>query len=79
MNNIEFRISQYADDTSIILDGSESSLNQTISELERFSRISGLHVNFEKTQLVWVGSEKYSTNSIKTKWKLSWGKAHSKY
>ena len=47
MNNIELRISQYADDTSIILDGSESSLTQTISELERFSRISGLHVNFE--------------------------------
>ena len=78
VNNIEFRISQYADDTSIILYGSESSLNQTISELERFSRISGLHVNFEKTQLVWIGSEKYSTNSIKTKWKLSWGKSSFK-
>ena len=38
VNNIEFRISHYADDTSIILDGSESSLNQTILELERFSR-----------------------------------------
>ena len=78
VNNIEFRISQYADDTSIILDGSESSLNQTILELERFSRISGLHVNFEKTQLVWIGSEKYSTNSVKTKWKLSWGKSSFK-
>ena len=78
MNNIEFRISQYADDTSIILDGSEDSLNQTISDLERFSRISGLHVNFEKTQLVWIGSEKYSTNSIKTKWKLSRGKSSLK-
>ena len=78
VNNVEFRISKYADDTSIILDGSESSLNQTISELERFSRISGLHVNFEKTQLVWIGSEKYSTNSIKTKWKLSWGKSSFK-
>ena len=73
VNILEFRISQYADDTSIILDGSESSLNQTISELERFSRISGLHVNFEKTQFVWIGSEKYSTNSINTKWILLWG------
>ena len=49
-------------------------LNQTLLELERFSRISGLNVNFDKTQLVWIGSEKYSTKSIKTKWKLSWGK-----
>ena len=78
MNNIEFLISQYADDTSVILDGSESSLKQTISELERFSRISGLNINFDKTQLVWIGSEKYSTNSIKTKWKLSWGKSSFK-
>ena len=78
VNNIEFLISQYADDTSVILDGSESSLKQTISELERFSRISGLNINFDKTQLVWIGSEKYSTNSIKTKWKLSWGKGSFK-
>ena len=74
VNKVEFRISQYADDTSIILDGTERSLNQTLLELERFSRISGLNVNFDKTQLVWIGSEKYSTKSIKTKWKLSWGK-----
>ena len=64
MNNVEFRISQYADDTFIIL---ESSLTQTMSELERFSRISGLHVDIEKTQLVWIGSMKYSTHSIQTK------------
>ena len=65
MNNVEFRISQYADDTSIILVGSESSLNQTITEVERFSTILGLHADFEKPQLLWIGSEKYSTNSIK--------------
>ena len=76
MNNVEFIISQYADDTPIILDGSESSLNQTI--LERFSRILGLHVDSEKTQLVWIGSEKYRTNSIKIKWRLSWGKSSFK-
>ena len=37
------------------------------------SKISGLNINFDKTQLVWIGSEKFSTRSIKTKWKLSWG------
>ena len=58
LNKVEFRISQYADDTSIILDGTERSLNQTLIELERFSRISGLNVNFDKTQLVWIGSKK---------------------
>ena len=74
VNDTEFLIPQFADDTSIILDGTEKSLNQTLSELEIFSRISGLNVNFEKTQLVWIGSEKYSIRSINPKWKLSWGK-----
>ena len=73
VNNIEFKISQYADDTSVILDGTETSLNQTLKELYHFSRISGLNINFDKTQLVWIGAEKFSTRSIKTKWKLSWG------
>ena len=73
INGIEFKISQYADDTSVILDGTETSLNHTLTELSHFSQISGLKVNFDKTQLVWIGAKKYSTESIKTKWKLSWG------
>ena len=73
INNIEFKISQYADDTSAMLDGTERSLNQTLEELSRFSKISGLNINLDKTQMVWIGSEKISTRSIKTKWKLSLG------
>ena len=73
INNIEFKISQYADDTSAMLDGTQRSLNQTLEELSRFSKISGLNINFDKTQLVWIASEKFSNRSIKTKWKLSWG------
>ena len=74
ISQVEFKISQYADDTSVILDGTETSLNQTLQELDYFSRISGLNINFDKTQLVWIGAEKFSSRSIKTKWKLSWGK-----
>ena len=73
INNVELKISQYADDTSAILDGTETSLNQTLEELLKFSKISGLNINLDKTQLVWIGSEKFSTRSIKTKWKLLWG------
>ena len=67
INNIEFKISQYADDTSAMLDGTERSLNQTPEELSRFLKISGLNMSFDKTQLVWIGSEKISTRSIKNK------------
>ena len=72
IHNTEFKISQYADDTSIFLDGSSDNLNCTLIELEKFVNISGLKIAFGKTQVVWIGSKKHSTSAIKTKWKLSW-------
>ena len=63
--NKEFILTQYADDTSVILDGSEESLNETLSELENYAKFSGLKVNFTKTHVVWIGSKKYSTDYIK--------------
>ena len=41
-------------------------------ELEQYAKIPGLKVNFFKTHAVWIGSKKYSTDSIKIKWKLNW-------
>ena len=70
IGNFEFLLAQYADDTTVMLDGSESSLNETLKELEFYNNLSGLKVNFLKTQVIWIGSKKYSQNSIKTKWKL---------
>ena len=58
----------------MFLDGSEKSLNELLKELEDFANLSGLKINFEKTQFVWIGSKKFNTSSIKTKWKLLWGK-----
>jgi hypothetical protein len=72
MNLVEHKLSQFADDTSIILDGSASSLNETLDTLSTFTFISGLKVNFDKTKVVLIGKEKISANGIKTKWKLSW-------
>ena len=67
IDNTEIKFSQYVDDASAFLDGSQQSL------LETFADISGLKTNFDKTQVVWIGAKKYSTDSIKTRWKLSWG------
>ena len=52
INNKEFILTQYADDTSVILDVSEESLNETLSELENYAKISGRKVNFSKTHVV---------------------------
>ena len=78
INNTEYKLSQYADDTSVILDGSSTSLNETLNVLISYAKYSGLKINFDKTSVVWIGKKKYSTDTIKTRWKLSWGKCNFK-
>ena len=78
INNKEHKLSQYADDTVFMLDGKDKSLNETLNVLLEYSKFSGLKVNFDKTHAVWIGLNKYSTATIKTRWKLSWGKTEFK-
>ena len=58
--NTEKKLSMLADDTSLILDGSERSLQTSLTTLKRFANMSGLHINYSKTQVVWIGSKKGS-------------------
>ena len=70
----EHKLSQYADDTSLILDGSASSLFNALDTLELFSNISGLLVNSSKTKIIWFGSKKFSSEVFHhSRWKLDWG------
>ena len=55
-DDTEYLIAQYADDTTLLLDGSEESFEKSISILELFSKFSGLKVNCEKTKIIWVGA-----------------------
>jgi hypothetical protein len=57
LNEIEHKLTQFADDTTIILDGTEQSLNETLQTLNEFSAISGLNINFDKTKVVWIGKK----------------------
>ena len=73
VHNVEKKISQLADDTSLILDGSKESLIETLETLKQFSEMSGLHINFDKTHIVWIGSKKYSNEILLPNYKLKWG------
>ena len=78
VTRIEHKLSQFADDTSIILDGSEKSLNEALLELDWYAKLSGLNINFTKTQVVWIGSKKYSNDTLGQHRNLSWGKTSFK-
>ena len=58
INNVEKKLAQFADDTQMLLNGTIQSLNKAIQLLENFEQISGLKVNFEKSEVVKLGSLK---------------------
>ena len=68
-----FKLTQFADDTTLILDGSVNSLQAALNILELFGDISGLKINTEKTKHIWVGSEVSSKRKLKVSQKLYWG------
>ena len=77
INDDETLLSQYADDTFLILDGREISLKETLSCFESFYKASGLKVNASKTKAVWVGNKKYSDLILCPESNLHW--SHSNF
>ena len=72
INLKEFLISQYADDTSISLEPTESNLRNTLIVLKFYAKASGLCINFEKTRVIWFGSLKGSNQTLLPNYKLCW-------
>ena len=72
--NVECKLSQYADDTTMILDGSELSLSRTLLLLDNFAISSGLKINYEKTEALWIGSHKDRDFSIPSSKPITWAR-----
>ena len=72
IKNKEFKLSQYADDTQIFLDGEEISLRKTLQNLHLFYRMSGLKINVDKTRAIWIGSMAKSNKKLCKEFKLDW-------
>lgn len=78
VNTVEFLVSQYADDTSLLLDGTEQSLRNTMKVLKFYANISGLYINVEKTKAVWIGSMKHSNVNLCLDLGLHWENSNFK-
>ena len=62
-NDKEVRISQFADDTTIITNNTDS-LKAHLRTIDSFGNISGLKLNKKKTKAMWLGSMKNSNSKI---------------
>jgi hypothetical protein len=69
----EYVISQYTDDTSLILDGSSKSLDASLRTLQKYAELVGFKINIDKTKVVWIGKKRYSSDTMCVKWGLEWG------
>lgn len=76
-DNAESLVSQYTDDTFLMLDGTEKSLKESLICFKDFGNISGLRMNPTKTRAVRVGSKKYSDLILCPEQKLNW--SHSNF
>ena len=59
----EIKISQYADDSTLTL-GDEKSIHESIKLITEFSGISGLKLNRNKTEAIWLGCWKFRKKEI---------------
>ena len=60
INDNEYKLTQYADDSEILLEGDRQSFEESISTIQLFGQSSGLQLNTGKTNAVWLGSKRNS-------------------
>lgn len=79
MRNLKGKLGQYADDTTMILDGSQTLLERSFALRDSFGQLSGLRVNCEKTEALWIGSKKGSNQIICPEKNLKWADGKVKF
>ena len=73
IENLEFKMTQFADDTTLIMDGSQHSLQSALNTIEIYGSMSGLKMNKEKTKVIWIGRKRHSKEKLDVSVKLEWG------
>ena len=66
------KMTQFAVDTTLLLDGSQSSLQTPLNIMELFGSLSGLKMNTEKTKIIWIGSKKHCKEKLNISTRLHW-------
>ena len=75
MKSYMYKLTQFADSTTLILDGSVSSLQAALNNLEIFCNFPGLQMNSEKMKVIWIGREIHSKDKLTLPVDLDWGKS----
>ena len=71
---VECKISQNADNTTLIPDGSFSSLENAFKTLDNFALVSGLKANYKKSEALWIGKQRNSKETLFLQRQLTWAR-----
>ena len=72
MNNTDLKISQFADDAQMFTNGDKKSFEVTIETINKFSTVSGLYLNNQKTKAIWLGSKKHCNTQYMSHLEFEW-------
>lgn len=70
----EYKILQYADDTQLFTLFDKNSVDGILETLGEFSEVSGLKINFEKSEVLRIGKLRNKNSKIETHLALKWTK-----
>ena len=68
----EYKISQYADDTEITLEGDKNSFEEIVKTINTFGKASGLFLNAGKTSAIWLGNKRNSPVNYMPHLQMEW-------
>ena len=68
----EYKISQYADDIEIMLEGDKNSFEETVKIINTFGNKSGLFLNAGKTSTIWLGNKRNSPIKYMPNFHMDW-------
>ena len=63
---------QFANDTTLLLDESQSSFQTALNIMELLGSLSGLKMTTEKTKTIWIGSKKHCKEKLNISANLHW-------
>jgi hypothetical protein len=72
INDSEFLLNQYADDSSLALEDDPKSLDNAVKLFHKFTECAGLRINIDKTEAIWIGSRKGCLDKLLPELNLSW-------
>ena len=78
INDVEHKILQFADDAQLMNNGDKISFEKSFDTIKKNGKVSGLFLNTDNTQVIWLGSKRWSQIKYMPHLKIVWNRSQLK-